>query len=110
MILTSKSDVWSHEQEWRIVCETENNWLPFDCISGIYLGQRKAHRKVCFALADWKRFEHERPREGAKQAPPIISFASVLAALTACTFASISLIPSCLPITSMLACSFVTAI
>lgn len=39
-ILTSKSDVWSHEQEWRIVCETENEWLPFDCITGIYFGQK----------------------------------------------------------------------
>jgi hypothetical protein len=39
-ILTSKSDVWSHEQEWRIVCETNNEWLPFDCISGVYLGKK----------------------------------------------------------------------
>lgn len=39
-ILTSKSDVWSHEQEWRIVCETDKDWLPFDCISGVYLGKK----------------------------------------------------------------------
>ncbi len=36
--LISKADVWSHEQEWRIVCESENDFLPFDCISGVYLG------------------------------------------------------------------------
>lgn len=46
-ILTSKSDVWSHEQEWRLVCETNNEWLPFDCISGVYLG-KKFDRKSPF--------------------------------------------------------------
>ena len=32
--------------------------------SSLLLRQRKAHRKVCFALADQKRFERECPREG----------------------------------------------
>lgn len=36
-----KSNQWKHEQEWRII---ENNmdkkFLPFDCVSGIYLGER----------------------------------------------------------------------
>lgn len=36
--LISKADVWSHEHEWRIVCESEEEYLPFDCISGVYLG------------------------------------------------------------------------
>ena len=36
--IMSKSDVWSHEYEWRIVCESEQEYLPFDCISKVYLG------------------------------------------------------------------------
>lgn len=36
--ILSKSDVWSHEHEWRVVCETTAEYLPFDCVSGIYLG------------------------------------------------------------------------
>ena len=36
--LTTKADVWKHEFEWRLICETEEEYLPFDCISGIYLG------------------------------------------------------------------------
>lgn len=36
--LLTKSDVWSHEHEWRVVCDTKEEYLPFDCISGIYLG------------------------------------------------------------------------
>lgn len=34
----SKSDVWAHEHEWRIVCETQEEYLPFDCITNVYLG------------------------------------------------------------------------
>lgn len=36
--LTSKADVWEHEHEWRLICETETEYLPFDCISGVYVG------------------------------------------------------------------------
>lgn len=36
--IMSKSDVWSHKHEWRIVCESEQEYLPFDCISKVYLG------------------------------------------------------------------------
>lgn len=36
--LLTKSDAWSHEHEWRILCNTKEDYLPFDCISGIYLG------------------------------------------------------------------------
>lgn len=38
--LTSKSDVWTHEHEWRIICETDEEYLPLDCISGIYIGAK----------------------------------------------------------------------
>lgn len=38
--LTSKSDVWSHEHEWRVICETDEEYLPLDCISGVYLGAK----------------------------------------------------------------------
>lgn len=33
-----KAEEWSHEREWRIVCNTNEEFLPFDCISGVYLG------------------------------------------------------------------------
>ena len=36
--VVSKSDAWSHENEWRIICDTEEEYLPFDCISCVYLG------------------------------------------------------------------------
>lgn len=36
--VVSKSDVWAHEHEWRIVCETSQEFLPFDCVTGISLG------------------------------------------------------------------------
>ena len=36
--LTSKADVWEHEHEWRLICETDMQYLPFDCISGVYIG------------------------------------------------------------------------
>ena len=36
--LTSKADVWAHEHEWRLICETDMQYLPFDCISGVYIG------------------------------------------------------------------------
>ena len=36
--LTSKADVWEHEHEWRLICETDTEYLPFDCISAVYVG------------------------------------------------------------------------
>ncbi len=36
--LTSKAEVWSHEHEWRIICETKEEYLPFDCVSAVYIG------------------------------------------------------------------------
>ena len=36
--ITSKADVWGHEHEWRIICETQEQYLPFDCVSGVYVG------------------------------------------------------------------------
>lgn len=36
--LTSKADVWKHELEWRLICVTNEEFLPFDCITGVYLG------------------------------------------------------------------------
>lgn len=35
-----KSIQWSHEQEWRIVCDTTEQYLPIDSIDAIYLGIR----------------------------------------------------------------------
>lgn len=36
--LATKADVWSHEHEWRLICETEMEYLPFDCVSNVYIG------------------------------------------------------------------------
>lgn len=36
--LISKSDVWAHEHEWRLICDTEEEYLPFDCVSRVFLG------------------------------------------------------------------------
>lgn len=36
--LVSKADVWSHEHEWRLICETKDEYLPFDCVSKVFLG------------------------------------------------------------------------
>ena len=36
--ITSKADVWGHEHEWRIICETQEEYLPLDCVSGVYVG------------------------------------------------------------------------
>lgn len=38
--LLTKANVWSHEHEWRIICETteDEEYLPFDCISNVYIG------------------------------------------------------------------------
>lgn len=36
--LTYKAAVWSHEHEWRIICKTQEEYLPFDCVSGVYIG------------------------------------------------------------------------
>lgn len=36
-----KSHQWMHEQEWRIiVSDSDKEYLPFDCVSGIYFGER----------------------------------------------------------------------
>ena len=53
--LISKADVWSHEHEWRLICNTEEEYLPFDCISKVILGLKfnkesakyKELQKVC---------------------------------------------------------------
>ena len=39
-LLASKADVWSHEHEWRIICETDQEYIPFDCITNIYVGMK----------------------------------------------------------------------
>ena len=36
--LVSKAEVWSHEHEWRLICETDEEYLPFDCVSRVFLG------------------------------------------------------------------------
>ena len=36
--LVSKADVWAHEHEWRLICETDEEYLPFDCVSKVFLG------------------------------------------------------------------------
>lgn len=36
--LVSKADVWAHEQEWRLICETDEEYLPFNCVSKVILG------------------------------------------------------------------------
>ncbi len=38
--LLSKSEVWEHEHEWRLVCETNEEFCDFDCVSAIYFGVR----------------------------------------------------------------------
>lgn len=35
-----KSLQWSHEQEWRIVCDTDEEYLAIDSVDAIYLGTR----------------------------------------------------------------------
>lgn len=37
-LVLSKASAWSHEHEWRIVCQSSHDFLPFNCISGVYLG------------------------------------------------------------------------
>lgn len=49
--LTTKANVWEHELEWRLICETKEEFIPLDCISGIYLGvnfpiQSKTYTKL----------------------------------------------------------------
>ena len=36
--LISKADVWQHEHEWRLICDTDEDYLPFDCLSHVYIG------------------------------------------------------------------------
>lgn len=35
-----KSIEWSHEQEWRIVCETKDEYIPTNSIDAVFLGAR----------------------------------------------------------------------
>lgn len=38
-----KSDEWKHEMEWRIIKakqDIKDNYFPFNCVSGIYFGER----------------------------------------------------------------------
>lgn len=37
-LLLTKADVWSHEHEWRLICETQEEFMPLSCVSGVYLG------------------------------------------------------------------------
>lgn len=37
-LLLTKADVWSHESEWRLICETQEEFLPFSCASAVYIG------------------------------------------------------------------------
>lgn len=41
-----KSLQWSHEQEWRIGCETDNEYLDVDSIDAIYLGIRMNNKDI----------------------------------------------------------------
>lgn len=47
--------MWHHEQEWRLVCKTEEEYLFFDCIRAIYLGlefiQDRASEKKLISIA-----------------------------------------------------------
>lgn len=37
--LFTKADAWSHEHEWRLILTgCERDYIPFDCLSGIYCG------------------------------------------------------------------------
>ena len=38
--LLTKADVWSHEHEWRLICETQEDFIPLSCATGIYLGAK----------------------------------------------------------------------
>lgn len=36
----TKAVAWSHEQEWRIIFATDEDYFPMPCLSGVYLGAR----------------------------------------------------------------------
>ena len=36
--LIVKSSQWSHEHEWRLICDTESNYITVPCLSAVYLG------------------------------------------------------------------------
>ena len=36
--LIVKSSQWSHEHEWRLICDTENNYISVPCLTAVYLG------------------------------------------------------------------------
>ena len=38
--LLTKSAVWAHEHEWRLIRCTSDEFLDFDCITAIYFGAR----------------------------------------------------------------------
>ena len=36
--LVVKSSQWSHEKEWRLICDPQNNYISVPCLSAVYLG------------------------------------------------------------------------
>ena len=38
--LLTKSAVWAHEHEWRLIRKTSEEFLDFDCITAVYFGAR----------------------------------------------------------------------
>lgn len=55
----NKSIEWKHEQEWRIaVRDYENDFLPFDCLSAIYLGVNFNFNDIDQRKNDWFNFEN----------------------------------------------------
>lgn len=54
-----KAEEWSHEREWRIVSVTNEDFLPFDCISAIYLGlnSKRENRNIKELIEICKRRE-----------------------------------------------------
>lgn len=38
--LVVKSSQWSHEQEWRLICKSRENYIEVPCLSAVYLGLR----------------------------------------------------------------------
>lgn len=51
---TRKSKQWLHEMEWRIICETQEEYLPISCLSAIYVGCKadSSDRKLIVELAE----------------------------------------------------------
>lgn len=49
-----KSNQWLHEKEWRIICETQEEYLPISCLSAIYVGCKadSFDRKLIVKLAE----------------------------------------------------------